>query len=382
MSNPGTLEFDGERYIPGTLGNIELEHLHRYLIASTLCAGKSVLDIASGEGYGSAMLAEQALSVIGIDISDEAVAHAQQRYRGANLQYRQGDCTAIPLPDACVDVVVSFETIEHHDKHAEMMAELRRVLKPGGVLLISSPDRYFYSEKPGTPNPHHVKELYAHEFKALVEGCFRHVRYYGQTVAYGSVVFAESTPANQETYWKDDGVLQRADGLAMPLFWLALASDADLPPLPAGLFQQPIDEAELVQLKQRDLDNAAVMLRDGRRFLAEAADTLRQKDEHLGQAADLLRQKDELLQHKDEQLSQAADLLRQKDEHLGQAADLLRQKDEHLNHAADVLRQKDEQLQQTHEQLVQANALITVLKRPLGFLGYWFNTFVKALKRN
>lgn len=288
MTANAELSFTGERYIPGTAGNIELEHLHRYLLARTLCAGKTVLDIASGEGYGSAMLAGQADKVLGIDISHDAVAHARRRYQAANLEYRQGDCTAIPLADASVDVVVSFETIEHHDRHAEMISELRRVLKPGGTLLISSPDKLYYSDKPGTTNAHHVKELYEREFKALVESSFARVRYYGQTVAYGSMILAEGEAAEAETYWKEEGEIKRQAGLAMPLFWLALASDAELPAMPGGLFMTPVEQSELLQLKQRDLDNAVELLRLKDEHLAQAAELLRLKDEHLAHAADTL----------------------------------------------------------------------------------------------
>jgi len=316
MSEHTTLNFTGERYIPGTAGNIELEHLHRYLLASELCTGKTVLDVASGEGYGSAMIAGKAALVIGVDISEQAVTHARARYRAGNLEYRTGDCTAIPLPDASVDAVVSFETIEHHDRHAEMIGEIRRVLKPGGVLLMSSPDKYYYSEKPGTANAHHVKELYEDEFKALIEGSFRHVCYYGQTVAYGSVILAQTAAATQTTYWKEAGELRRAQGLAMPLFWLAVASDAELPALQTGLFEQAQEESELVRLKQRDIDNAVAMLTAKDRSLAEAAGMLRLKDEHLAHAAEMLRLKDE-------HLAQAAEMLRLKDEHLAQAAELI-----------------------------------------------------------
>ena len=162
------MEFTGERFIPEVHGNIELEHLHRYLLACKTVAGKTALDIASGEGYGSAMLARTAHKVIGVDISQEAVSHAQAKYIAKNLEFRLGSCSKIPLDDASVDVVVSFETIEHHNEHEAMMKEIKRVLRPGGVLVISSPDKLEYSEKPGYSNPHHVKELSRGEFKKLL----------------------------------------------------------------------------------------------------------------------------------------------------------------------------------------------------------------------
>ena len=70
------MEFTGERYIPTLEGEIKYEHLHRYALSLELARGKSVLDLASGEGYGSALLAKVAQSVIGVDIDPDAVKYA------------------------------------------------------------------------------------------------------------------------------------------------------------------------------------------------------------------------------------------------------------------------------------------------------------------
>jgi ubiquinone/menaquinone biosynthesis C-methylase UbiE len=83
-----------------------------------------------GEGYGSFLLAGEAHSVVGIDMSNEAVAHARKRYAAANLTYVQASVAALPLPDASIDIVVSFETIEHLAQQVEMLSEFRRVLVP------------------------------------------------------------------------------------------------------------------------------------------------------------------------------------------------------------------------------------------------------------
>ena len=122
------LKFTGERYIPSQKGQIEAEHLHRYYIARQLAKGKVVLDIASGEGYGSALVSEVAERVIGVDIDKVAVKHANNRYRVKNLKFRHGSCENIPIGDAAIDLVISFETIEHHDQHNLMMQEVLRVL--------------------------------------------------------------------------------------------------------------------------------------------------------------------------------------------------------------------------------------------------------------
>ena len=113
------------------------------------------------------LLARAAKSVVGVDIDPESVKHAEQNYGDvANLRFRVGSCAALPLEPATVDAVVSFETIEHHDRHMEMMLETKRVLRRDGVLIISSPNRPVYSEQFDLVNPFHIKEL---DYKELAE---------------------------------------------------------------------------------------------------------------------------------------------------------------------------------------------------------------------
>jgi ubiquinone/menaquinone biosynthesis C-methylase UbiE len=175
MKTKNPLEWTGERYVPGVGGDIELEHLHRYMIARELAKDKVVLDIACGEGYGSNLLAMVASHVVGVDIVEDVIAGARNKYRQDNLTFKVGSCTDIPLENSSVDLVVCFETIEHHDKHREMLAEIKRVLLPNGILIISSPDKYEYSDKPNYSNPFHVKELYRNEFEDLVTEYFEKV---------------------------------------------------------------------------------------------------------------------------------------------------------------------------------------------------------------
>src|ERR1700754_392489 len=93
------LLWTGERYLPEIGGDIELEHLHRYHWAAHFSQGKRVLDIACGEGYGSEILARSAAHVIGVDLSEDTVAHAEQKYRRNNLEFMVGSCDQIPLSD-------------------------------------------------------------------------------------------------------------------------------------------------------------------------------------------------------------------------------------------------------------------------------------------
>ena len=241
-----SMEFTGERFVPEAHGNIELEHLHRYLLACSIAPGKTILDIASGEGYGSAMLAKNADKVIGVDISVEAVNHARKRYKKDNLEYMVGSCIEIPLPDASVDVIVSFETIEHHDQHEQMMREFKRVLRPQGILLISSPDKYYYSVVPSYENPYHIKELYQHEFKQLLKTYFKNICCFGQRVMYGSVLCSESLPVPNSSFLLEEETIREASGMINPLYWIAIASDIQLPELASGVLEQPINDSEVV----------------------------------------------------------------------------------------------------------------------------------------
>jgi len=127
------MEFTGERFVPGTAGRMKLEHLQRYALCRGLVRGKRVLDIATGEGYGAAMLCGPASRVIGVDVAADAILHARAKYRAANVHFVVGACEAIPLAAGSIDVIVSFETIEHLVDHDAMMREFRRVLAPGGL---------------------------------------------------------------------------------------------------------------------------------------------------------------------------------------------------------------------------------------------------------
>jgi GT2 family glycosyltransferase/SAM-dependent methyltransferase len=238
------MEFTGERFVPQVHGTIELEHMHRYLMACEIASGKDVLDIACGEGYGSARMAQFARQVYGVDISAEAVAHAKAVYAATNVRFMEGSCETIPLPDNSVDLVVSFETIEHHDKHDEMMLEIKRVLRPGGVLIISTPDKQTYSIETNYQNPYHVKELLAQEFKDLLSKHFTHSEHFGQKITYGSSILLQEGSSPQKTYWNDNDRILSTDGSFKPLYILSIVSDSPLPMLASGIYVRPESESE------------------------------------------------------------------------------------------------------------------------------------------
>jgi 2-polyprenyl-3-methyl-5-hydroxy-6-metoxy-1,4-benzoquinol methylase len=146
------LEFTGERFTPECVREIWYEHFHRYVFASEWVGGLKVLDAACGEGYGSALLATVAASVTGVDVSPQAIEHARSRYSGNSLEYRVADCLDLPFDDGTFDCVVSFETLEHLEAHDGLMKEFRRVLKPKGFLIISSPDKAVYTDRQKNEN--------------------------------------------------------------------------------------------------------------------------------------------------------------------------------------------------------------------------------------
>jgi ubiquinone/menaquinone biosynthesis C-methylase UbiE len=224
------LPWTGERLVTSYLGNTALEHLHRYAFAREYAQEKDILDIACGEGYGAYLLADVARSVIGVDIAEDVIEHARRKY-GDNpkLSFKVGGCSEIPIDDASVDLVVSLETLEHHNQHEQMLREVKRVLRPGGTLIISTPDRLYYSIIPRDSNPYHRKELFKGEFQSLLQSFFSNVSLFEQKICQGSVVTPDAGRRIGEFrhYLGDFHQLGHTRGIAGPLINLAVATDSE-----------------------------------------------------------------------------------------------------------------------------------------------------------
>lgn len=224
------MEWTGERLVQGHYTNTTAEHLHRYALAGDLAPGLRVADAACGEGYGSHLIARAgAASVIGVDIEPACVAHAIATYRVAGLSFAVGSVTELPLADDSIDLFVSFETIEHVDGEAQqtMMREIRRVLAPGGALLISSPNAEHYGEHrdDGEVNPFHHHELSREAFAALVAEHFAWSGMLQQTSDLYSLVAPEQGGGELREYRGDFAAVVGQPGLARPVFSLCLAAD-------------------------------------------------------------------------------------------------------------------------------------------------------------
>lgn len=169
-------EYTGERFIPEECtGEIAIEHFQRYQFAKQLVKGKIVLDAACGEGYGSSLLSQDAEKVVGLDLDKETVVKATEKYGNNKVSFLTGSIEKLPFDDYCFDVVVSYETIEHVASEAQctFLREIRRVLKPDGILIISTPNKAVYTDLVKGDNSYHIKEFYPGEFQSFL------TRYFG-----------------------------------------------------------------------------------------------------------------------------------------------------------------------------------------------------------
>lgn len=155
-------------------------HLNRYSMVKSFCEGKRILDAACGEGYGSYFLKKWgAKEVFGLDVDADTVKKAEHIFGSPEVKFQCHTVEELPFSDYYFDMVVSFETIEHLDHPEKFLQEIQRVLKPGGMIVLSCPnDPYYYKMEEGYKNPFHKRQYTYFEFKELTE------RYLGNHVDY------------------------------------------------------------------------------------------------------------------------------------------------------------------------------------------------------
>ncbi|MBV9944611.1 MAG: methyltransferase domain-containing protein [Solirubrobacterales bacterium] len=176
------LELTGERTLPDvpTENYWYRRHLAVYEWIAARAAGARVLDMACGEGYGSAVLARSAAQVIGVDGNPEAHEHARLKYTRPGLSFEWGAVETYGEPGS-FDVVVFLQTIEHVTDPSAVLRHFRSLLAPGGVTYVSTPNVLTLAP-PGaakSDNPWHLREYRAEEFTALCESAFAHVQMLG-----------------------------------------------------------------------------------------------------------------------------------------------------------------------------------------------------------
>ncbi len=210
----------GERTVPGVAEENYWFRRHEVVYRDLLdrladrFAGAEVLEAGCGEGYGADLIADVARGVIGLDYDEYAVAHVRARYPRVDM--RHGNLAELPLPDESVDIVVNFQVIEHLWDQGQFVAECRRVLRPGGLLLMSTPNRITFTPDSDTPvNPFHTRELNAAELTELLTDAGLRVDalygvYHGARLREidarhgGSIIDAQITRALSDAPWPAD----------------------------------------------------------------------------------------------------------------------------------------------------------------------------------
>lgn len=253
----------GERLETHITNETMLEHLHRYAVAATLAKGKTVLDIACGEGYGCHLLSAGAEKVTGVDISTAVIEKASAKYNNPKIGFRTGSITGIPAADKSFDVITCFETIEHIDEHETAMKELKRVLKPGGILIISTPDKANYSDKTGYNNPFHKKELYQEQFRALVNSSFPFTAFCSQNSLSASVI--QTGKSGQAEIYSGD--FNRTETVIEPMYWIAFASDNEFSVPGSSIFADKKNMTQQLAALEKALKNT-ITYRTGHLILA------------------------------------------------------------------------------------------------------------------
>jgi SAM-dependent methyltransferase len=228
------LPLTGERTVPGIPEENYWFRRHEvaYEFALPLFAGERVLEVGCGEGYGTALLATAAVQVIGLDYDALTVAHASARYPQA--RFVRGNLAALPLASRSVDAVATLQVIEHVWNHREFVGECLRVLRPGGTVLVTTPNRLTFSPGLETPvNPFHTKEFTAAELVGLlsangfgIDGVFglhagprlraldeRHGGFVDAQLAVPPDEWSDRLRADVASIAADDFSIDRADGV-------------------------------------------------------------------------------------------------------------------------------------------------------------------------
>lgn len=224
------MEYTGERMIleHDRHDDLYVHHVARYGFSSQFVKNRVVLDIACGSGYGAKILLDSgAKKVVGIDISEEAIAYCRDHYPNEGLEFVCGSVDSIPLADGSVDVIVSFETIEHVNGETQnkFLEESVRVLKKGGLFIASTPN----SSVSPKGNPFHVKELTYDEFLSLLSQKFSFVSMFFQDNVESSYVLSksqlrESSFPSEKLICEKTGSVDEKDNL----FFIAVCGDKEL----------------------------------------------------------------------------------------------------------------------------------------------------------
>ena len=177
-----------KRIAAGDMLNFHYEFALKYIKKNM-----KVLDIASGEGYGSAILASKAQDVTGADLDQPTIAKARKLHKSSNLNFVATSALKTGFEESCFDLITSFETIEHIEGDVKYLEEMKRILKPGGRLILSTPQN---SLGHIPMNNQHKREYSLSELISLVQKTFKIEEVIG--IKQGRIIF-ENDPVGTNT---------------------------------------------------------------------------------------------------------------------------------------------------------------------------------------
>jgi len=292
--SPQGLTDDGERMVPefhrGTY--VYAEHMARYLLSAAFVRDRRVLDVACGSGYGVEILSDAgARHVVGLDVAPKAALYGHGHFAGPRTTFLVGEGGSLPFADAPFDVVVSFETIEHVPDYHLFLAEVRRVLKPKGLFIVSTPNKGVYPEG----NPYHFKEFRFGEFEEVLRSYFKEVAMMPQDNWVANAILP---PAE---FQRDTGpigggvsafkVTGRESDTA--LYAVAICSDAELPPIEPKLVVAGVVDAEYVSREmaryQMEHERSQITIAEREAELEQRRLLLAERDEQLGEREQQVR---------------------------------------------------------------------------------------------
>ena len=328
--------FTGERFVPGIDDEqLEMEHYQRYYSALSLVKDKVVLDAACGEGYGTSILAAVAAKVSGLDVSAEAVARAWKQYGDKeNIEFVVGSVAQIPFPDHSVDVVVSFETIEHISEQLQhkFLDEIKRVLKQDGILIMSTPNKAIYSDLNNYHNEFHVREFYKEEFIKFLSKNFKYTRLYNQYFEVCSLIDMAGEQDRTVSYRKSSAYTE--DGK----YFVVIASNEAIPAIDISHammssspeYKQRIERIlalqSEVEARNEHLRKLDKEIEDYRKCI----DELRENVNIIEYKSQLLRQDNQAKIEEVKELKQTVEVLNQNNSTIQQCVEVLRTANEEL----------------------------------------------------
>jgi len=271
------MDFTGERLVPDQQRDDDLyhEHIVRYQFAAPWAPQRRVLDAGCGAGYGAALLAAAgARSALGIDISSEAVAYAREHYRQPGLSFAAADVTTWDGPAAGFDLIVSLEVIEHLDQPDRLVQAAARLLAPGGLFIVSTPNVATYP--PG--NPYHKHEMSLDAFDGLLRGSFAAVHMFEQD--YSTALAVRPLAPDAAAAWRFVPAAERTP--QQPDYYVALCAhnDAALAPAAASI---------MLELPSDRLGERIAAAQTLQRLLNEKTAHIAEKDAHIARLEEEIR---------------------------------------------------------------------------------------------